>query len=65
MVEVEFDARFTEVADICARLVGPQKFYLHNRIGGNGWDVRPAYMGRTLARFDDPKMATFIKLKIQ
>ena len=64
MVEVEFDRWFTQIAELCVEYVGPQKFYLHNRIGGDGWDVRP-FGGNTLARFDDPKMATFIRLKIQ
>ena len=66
MVEVEFDCGFIWLADQLEKHIGPRKFYLHNRIGGEGWDVRPAYKGysRTIARFDDPKMATFIQLKI-
>lgn len=66
MVEVEFNRGFQAVAKACEKYIGPSKFYLHNRIGGPGWDVRPAFRDRskTLARFDDPKMATFITLKL-
>lgn len=67
MIEVEIDKGFQQVAEHCEQHIGPRKFYLHNRIGGEGWDVRPAsrYNSRTIARFDDPKTATFIMLKIK
>lgn len=67
MIEVELDRGFQWVANQCEKHVGPRKFYLHNRIGGHGWDVRPAYSdrGRSIVRFDDPKMATYIMLKIK
>ena len=54
------------MADQLEKHVGPRKFVLHNRIGGEGWDVRPARGGyaNAIVRFDDPKMATFMKLKL-
>ena len=66
MVEVELNCRFTDLAELCEKLIGPRKFYIHNRIGGEGWDVRPAgrYHSNTVARFDDPKMASFVMLKL-
>ncbi len=66
MVEVEFDRGFQRVAKECEKHIGPCKFYLHNRIGGAGWDVRPSpgNGGKTIARFDDPQMATFLQLKL-
>jgi hypothetical protein len=66
MIEVEFTQSTQRVAEECEKYIGPRKFYLHNRIGGEGWDIRPAsrYRLATVARFDDPKMATFIKLKL-
>ena len=66
MIEVEFDCGYRWLADQLSTLIGPRKFVLHNLIGGEGWDVRPAHSGYigAIARFDDPKMATFIKLKI-
>lgn len=66
MIEVELDRGFQWVASQCEKHVGPRKFYLHNRIGGLGWDVRPNHnRERTIARFDDPKMATFVMLTIK
>jgi hypothetical protein len=67
MVEVEINCLFTDLAKLCEKYVGPRKFYIHNRIGGEGWDVRPAsrYHTNTIARFNDPHMATFIMLKIK
>jgi hypothetical protein len=68
MIEVEVNCRFTDVAELCEKHVGPRKFYLHNLIGGEGWDVRPGVSGgiyQTFARFDDHKMASFIMLKLK
>lgn len=67
MVEVEINGVFTDLAKLCEKYVGPRKFYIHNHIGGQGWDVRPGYYRNsiTIARFDDPQMATYIMLKIK
>jgi hypothetical protein len=66
MVEVEFEHSIDRIAKECEKYIGPRKFVLHNRIGGEGWDVRAGSRYRlfTIARFDDPKMATFIQLKL-
>jgi hypothetical protein len=67
MVEVEINCRFTDLAELCEKHVGPRKFYIHNHIGGTGWDVRPGLYRegyKTIARFDNPQIATFIMLKI-
>lgn len=65
MIELELARGFQWVAIQCEKHVGPRKFYLHNRIGGEGWDVRPVNSdrGRSIVRLDDPKMATYILLK--
>jgi hypothetical protein len=65
MIEIEIDCGYRWLADQLEKHVGPRKFVLHNRIGGEGWDVRPKGVnGLSIARFDDPKMATFIQLKL-
>jgi hypothetical protein len=67
MVELEVNCGFRWLADQLEKHVGPRKFVLHNRIGGDGWDVRPSNeknMAGTIARFDDPAMATFVQLKL-
>lgn len=67
MIEIEFEYSMQRIAQECEKHIGPRKFYLHNRIGGEGWDVRAGsrYRMFTIARFDDPKMATFIRLKMK
>ena len=68
MIELELNCLFTDLADLCHTHIGPRKFWLHNQIGGEGWDVRPGYYrngAKTIARFDNPKMATYIMLKIK
>ena len=66
MIEVELAYSMQRIAQECEKYIGPRKFYLHNRIGGEGWDVRAdsRYRLFTIARFDDAKMATFIMLKL-
>ena len=69
MIEIKIDYDFQHVAKHCVRYLGPLKFYLHNRIGGEGWEVRPnpntKYGFSTIAQFDDPKSVTFMMLKIK
>ena len=68
MVEVEINCGYEWAAKQCEKHVGPRKFVLHNRIGGEGWEVSPYYgntnIQRTKAKFKDPQMATFIMLTI-
>ena len=72
MTEVEIDCDFQWLAEQCEQHVGPRLFYLHNRIGGEGWDVSPTLLasGRWTQRgckatFADPRMATYLLLKIK
>lgn len=67
MTEIEIDCGFLWLAKQLEIHIGPRKFTLHNRVGGDGWDVRPGSpqnQGKSIARFDDPKMATYIRLKL-
>jgi hypothetical protein len=72
MTEIEVDCDFQWLAEQCEQHVGPRLFYLHNRIGGKGWDVRSMQTrdnGRWVqgckATFADPRMATYLLLKIK
>ena len=68
MIEIKIDCGFQWLAEQCEKHIGPRKFYLHNRIGGEGWDVRPSgHTGRpcSYVRIDDPKIATFFMLKLK
>jgi hypothetical protein len=47
----------------CLRNIGPRMFYLHNRIGGQGWQI--VRQGSTVVlRIDDDKKATMAALTI-
>ena len=72
MITVEFDCDFRKVAELCQRHIGPRKYSLHNRIGGDDWEVIENYRlfnsgrgGCTQVKIKDPKMATFLKLKLK
>ena len=68
MTEIEIDCGFRWLADQCEKHIGPRKFELPNRVGGEGWDVRPgdpSNKGRSYVRIDDPTMATFFMLKMK
>lgn len=68
MTEFELACDFTVAAIKIEKIVSPKRYYLHNRVGGRGWEVRPNYhaTGRsgTWVRVDDPAMASFIILKL-
>ena len=74
MITVEFDCDFRKVAELCQLHIGPRKYYLHNKIGGDDWEVIPhhQFFGNgnnrefcTQVKIKDPKMATFLKLKLR
>lgn len=48
---------------LCEQYVGPRSYYLHNRVGGNGWEVKRG-IGKIHVKIDNEALATFIKLKL-
>lgn len=69
MTEVIIDCGFLHMADLCDQYISPRKFYLHNRVGNEEWDVSPYYGNtnhqRTKIKLADPAKLTFILLKIK
>jgi hypothetical protein len=63
MTEVIVKCGYKQLADVCSQYIGPQKFYLHNRIGGQDWEVIPSG-GSAVLRVNHPELITFILLKI-
>lgn len=63
MIEVVIDAPYQRVSDACHLYVSKRRYYLHNRCGGTEWEVR-TNGGKTIAKFADAAMATFIILKL-
>jgi hypothetical protein len=39
----------------CVKNIGPRLFYIHNRIGGEGWIIKKQGMGHTLTIVDEKK----------
>lgn len=65
MTEVEIDCCFTRLAEILEKHVGPRAYYLHTRIGGQDWDVRPSPEGnKTILRIARPELLTYVLLKL-
>jgi hypothetical protein len=64
MVELKYDGLMPvdEIATLLANLIGPRQYWLHNKIGGEKWEIRMGYP-RTIVLEDDA-MATFITLKL-
>lgn len=67
MTETEVDGNFVKLAELCEQHVGPRLYWLHNRVGGIDWEVVPNYRDRrrTTLKLADPKILTFILLKIK
>ena len=67
MIDFYVEGDFITVAEKIEKIMGPKKFHLHNRIGNEDWHVllnpdrKPS---RCLVMIRDPKMATFVKLKL-
>jgi len=36
---------YHQVEAWCMRYIGPRMYYLHNRIGGQGWTIKRATLG--------------------
>jgi hypothetical protein len=64
MVEIEYRGKtpISEVAAILGELIGPRRYWLHNRIGGDHWEIQPGHPCRIIV--EDDTLATFITLKL-
>lgn len=49
-----------ETEDWCMRFIGPRMYYLHNKIGGQGWTIRQQQSTVTI---EDDKQALMAMLK--
>lgn len=46
----------------CTRIIGPRSYWLHNKVGGRGWELK-LEQGRWNLRLEDDKQATMAILK--
>jgi len=52
-----------EVQDYCEENIGCRMYYLHNRIGGDGWSMSRGYPNCVTLEISDPDMELLILLK--
>ena len=69
MIEFTLPGKYNTVIECCEKYISPRKYYLHNRVGGEGWEVSASLdLGngfRAKLKVDDELMATFIMLKLK
>jgi hypothetical protein len=67
MIEFVIYGKFLEVEKLLAETIGPRKYWLHDKLGGEGWSIEaiePLYTSYRIS-IEDPVQATFIKLKLR
>jgi hypothetical protein len=69
MIEFTLPGKYNTVIECCEKYISPRKYYLHNKVGGNGWEVSCSLElsngFRARLKVDDELMATFIMLKLK
>lgn len=60
---IEGDRQAKKLIALCEQYVSPREYYMHNRIGGRGWEIL-RLKGKVFAHIEDQSLATFIKLKL-
>ena len=69
MIEFTLPGKYNTVIECCEQYISPRKYYLHNKVGGNGWEVSASLDlsngFRAKLKVDDELMATFIMLKLK
>jgi hypothetical protein len=67
MIEFVINGNFLEIEKLLVETIGPRKYWLHDRFGGEGWSVRHTrtLYNNYIVSIKDPVKATFIKLKLR
>jgi hypothetical protein len=69
LIELTLPGKYNTVIECCEKYISPRKYYLHNKVGGNGWEVSHSSDSsdgfRAKLKVDDEHMATFIMLKLK
>ena len=69
MIEFTLPGKYNTVIECCEQYISPSKYYLHNKVGGDGWEVSASLDlsngFRAKLKVDDELMATFIMLKLK
>jgi hypothetical protein len=64
VISFDLDAPLMKVLGFLEREIGPRKFWLHSKIGGDGWTVDFNY-GNIRVTMPNNQMATYVKLKFK
>jgi hypothetical protein len=69
LIEFTLPGKYNTVIECCEKYISPKKYYIHNKVGGNGWEVSHSSDlsngFRAKLKIDDEQMATFIMLKLK
>jgi hypothetical protein len=69
LIEFTLPGKYNTVIECCEQYISPRKYYLHNKVGGKGWEVSACLNFndgfRAKLKVDDESMATFIMLKLK
>jgi hypothetical protein len=67
MIEIALPGKYNTVIECCEKYISPRKYWLHNRVGGNGWEVSYISAGgfRSVLKVNNDSIATFIRLKLK
>ena len=52
-----------EVEHWCMQFVGPRMYYLHNKIGGQGWTIKQQQSMHATVKIEDDKQALLAMIK--
>ena len=69
MIEFTLPGKYNTVIECCEKYISPRKYFLHNKVGGNGWevthssDLNKGFQAKL--KVDDELMATFIMIKLK
>lgn len=66
MTTLEFDYKkytVTEIEEFCVKRIGPRKFYLHTKFGGEGWNISRPKTNRIIVEVQNEQIATLLALK--
>jgi hypothetical protein len=67
LIEITLPGKYNTVIECCEQYISPRQYWLHNRVGGNGWEVTHSSSGgfRATLKVDNDLTATFIMLKLK
>jgi hypothetical protein len=64
MTEIKVNFGLDRAVSILEQTVGARRYWLHNRVGGDDWEVVKSNNGTTV-KIRDAKMLTYFLLKLK